>query len=258
MDPELLEQIAAAGRERSQAVAARADRPSHRRCAPETGSRAWVNAPAKRMMLREADDGTGPLHFTGYASVYERPYEMWDWYGPYTEVVSAGAGSLSLARTDLDVPLVLQHSSLRRIARTTNGTLTLSEDDTGLLTDAPQLDRADADVAYIAPKLRAELIDEMSFMFRIERGIWSPDYTEYRIEQYDIHRGDVAIVGYGANPWTAGAGLRGKDDVLEVIRSLDEPAARAALAELRARLEPSAPPARSASAPAGELLLAFI
>lgn len=258
MDPELLEQIAAAGRERSQAVVTRADRPSKRRCAQDAGSRAWVAAPAERVELREAGDGTGPLHFTGYASVYERGYEMWDWFGPYTEVVSAGAGAATLARSDLDVPLVLQHSSLRRIARTTTGTLFLSEDDTGLLTDAPALDREDQDVAYIAPKLRAGLIDEMSFMFRIERGIWSPDYTEYRIEQYEIHRGDVAIVGYGANPWTAGAGLRSQDSVLEIIRSLDEPSARAALAELRSRLEPPAPPARSASAPSGELLLAFI
>lgn len=260
MDPELLEQIAESGRQRSQAVAARADRPSHRRCAPDQASRAWVSAPAARMELREADDGTGPLHFSGYATVYERGYEMWDWYGPYTEIVSAGAGAESLARADLDVPLVLQHSSLRRIARTLNGTLALSEDDTGLLVDAPSLDRDDVDVTYIAPKLRAGLIDEMSFMFRITLGQWSPDYTEYRIEKYDIHRGDVAIVGYGANPWTAGAGLRSRADVLEVVRSLDDDAARAAFAALRSRLEPQAPSARSASVVprADELLLAFV
>lgn len=247
MDPELLEQIAAAGHERAQAVAARADRPSQRRCARDATSRAWVSAPVTDLQLREADDGTGPLHFSGYATVYERGYEMWDFWGPYTEIVSAGAGAVSLARADLDVPLVLQHSSLRRIARTSTGTLTLAEDETGLLVDAPALDREDQDVAYIAPKLRAGLIDEMSFMFRIVRGQWSPDYTEYRIEEYDIHRGDVAIVGYGANPWTAGAGLRAKADVLEVVRSLDDDAARAAFAELRSRLEPLAPSARSAS-----------
>lgn len=256
MDSEqLLEQIAAAGRERAGQVVTRADRPSQRRCGPETGARAWVSAPAPRIQLREADDGTGPLHFTGYATVYERGYEMWDLFGPYTEIVSAGAGARSLARPDLDVPLVLQHSSLRRIARTTNGTLVLSEDAHGLLADAPSLDRDDQDVAYIAPKLRAGLIDEMSFLFRIVRGQWSPDYTEYRIDEYDIHRGDVAIVGYGANPYTAGAGLRSRTDVLELVRSLGDDAARAALGELRSRLEPPAPPARSASAPTGELLL---
>jgi phage head maturation protease len=60
-------------------------------------------------------------------------------------------------------------------------------------------------VAYIAPKLRSGLVDEMSFAFRIESGQWSPDYTEYRINRFDIHRGDVAIVGYGANPYTVGS-----------------------------------------------------
>jgi phage head maturation protease len=58
-------------------------------------------------------------------------------------------------------------------------------------------------VAYIAPKIRAGLIDEMSFMFRIVRGQWSPDYMEYRIDEVDIDRGDVSIVGYGANPATS-------------------------------------------------------
>lgn len=237
MDPEIVEQIAAAGRERSQAVATRADRPSQRRCAPEQGARAWVGAPNARMQLREPDDGSGPLHFEGYATVYERGYEMWDWYGPYTEIVTAGAGAASLNRSDLDVPLVLQHAALRRIARTTNGTLELREDDEGLRTIAPSLDREDPDVAYIAPKLRAELIDEMSFMFRIVRGHWSPDYTEYRIDEYDIHRGDVAIVAYGANPHTAGAGLR-SPEALDIVRALDDATARAALTVLRSRLEP--------------------
>lgn len=240
MDDELLEQIEAAARERAQAVAARADRPSQRRCAPEQGSRAWVGAPNARMQLREADDGAGPLRFEGYATVYERGYEMWDWYGPYTEIVTAGAGATSLNRADLDVPLVLQHAALRRIARTTNGSLELGEDDSGLRVLAPSLDREDPDVAYIAPKLRAGLIDEMSFMFRIVRGHWSPDYTEYRIDEYDLHRGDVAIVAYGANPFTVGAGLR-SSEALDLVRGLDETTARAAFTALRSRLEPAGP-----------------
>lgn len=127
--------------------------------------------------------------------------------GAQTEIVSAGAGGNSMKRTDLDVPLVLGHDQLRRIARTSNGTLTLEETAAGLIVDAPDLDPEDVDVAYIAPKLSAGLIDEMSFAFRIVRGEWSPDYSQYRISEYDIHRGDVAIVGYGANPATS-AGLR--------------------------------------------------
>lgn len=234
------ELLAQAAKRRAEKTATRADRPSERRCAEVAGSGAYVDVRAKAS-IRESDSGSGLLHFQGYGTVYEAGYDMWDWAGPYTEIVSAGAGTATLARADLDVPLVLQHASLRRIARTTNDTLALSEDDHGLRVDAPQLDPDDHDVAYIAPKLRAGLIDEMSFMFRITRGQWSPDYTEYRINEYDIHRGDVAIVGYGANPHTAGSGLRADADPLEVVRSMNEEMARAALVQLRARLEPPAP-----------------
>lgn len=237
------ELLATAAQRRTERNTQRSHRPSERRCAEVAGSGAYVSARGKAS-VREADGDSGLLHFEGYGTVYEAGYEMWDWAGPYTEIVSAGAGETTLARGDLDVPLVLQHASLRRIARTTNGSLTLAEDDHGLRVDAPQLDPADVDVAYIVPKLRAGLIDEMSFMFRIVRGQWSPDYMEYRINEYDIHRGDVAIVGYGANPHTAGSGLRSDADPLEVLRSMDEATARAALVQLRERLEPPAPTRR--------------
>ena len=154
-----------AAQERSLGVRALADRPRQRRCAQEPTSGSPV-AIRSQITLREAA-GSGPLAFDGYASMTERGYEMWDWYGPYVEVVTAGAFEQTLNRGDLDVPLVLQHDQLRRIARTTNGTLRLSEDDQGLRVLA-DLDPADLDVAYIAPKLRSGLIDEMSFAFRIE------------------------------------------------------------------------------------------
>ncbi|WP_319460082.1 HK97 family phage prohead protease [Micromonospora sp. RTP1Z1] len=198
--------VAAAAAERAQHVRQRADRPSQRRSAEHQGARAVVRAQLVEPQLRDAAGDGGMLEFTGHASVTERAYEMWDWYGPYTEVISATAFDDTLARADLDVPLVLGHDQLRRIARTTTGTLDLAMDDTGLLVVA-RLDPTDVDVAYIAPKLRARLVDEMSFAFRIESGTWSPDWTQFRIDQVDIHRGDTAIVGYGANPATD-AGLR--------------------------------------------------
>lgn len=190
-----------AAQARSQGVGERWHRPSERRAdeAPKSGSAVRASAAVD---VRVKSDADGKLVFHGVASVTERGYEMWDYYGPYTEVVSADAFNETLARADLDVPLVLGHDSMRRIARTTNGTLSLSVTDEGLDVLA-DLDPADADVAYIVPKLRAGLIDEMSFAFRIEAGQWSPDYTEYRITKVTIHRGDVAIVGYGANPATS-------------------------------------------------------
>ena len=210
---------------RAAQVRALADRPRQRRCAEAPGSGARVAVRAQ-LLLRESAEGK--LGFEGYASITERAYEMWDFFGPYGEVVSAGAFTDTLNRVDLDVPLVLQHDQLRRIARTTNGSLMLAEDDQGLRVSAPELDPADVDVAYIAPKLRSGLIDEMSFAFRIDSGQWSPDYTEFRINRVDIHRGDVAIVGFGANPYTIA-------DLVEAAKSAPDEAARAALAALNLR-----------------------
>lgn len=186
---------------RAAGVRQRGDRPSQRRSAewPQSG-RAVGFAASLEVRAPESDSA---LAFYGVASVTETAYEMWDWYGPYTEIVSAGAFASTLAQPDLDVPLVIGHDQLRRIARTTTGTLELSETDRGLEVLASSLDPDDADVAYIAPKLSAGLIDEMSFAFRITSGQWSPDYTEYRINAVDLHRGDVSIVGWGANPYTS-------------------------------------------------------
>ena len=193
--------FADAALERGSKMRAAADRPSQRRNAEPAGSLARVVVRAK-VELREPVEPSGLLSFSGYASVTGSGYEMWDWYGPYTEIVSAGAFAETLNRADLDVPLVLGHDQMRRLARTTLGTLRLSEDATGLLVEA-DLDPSDPDVAYIAPKLRSGLIDEMSFAFRITKGAWSPDWLEYHIDSVDIHRGDVAVVGFGANPSTS-------------------------------------------------------
>ena len=195
-----IEEAAAA---RCAGVRQRADRPSQRRSA-ETGSSFRASFAAEIELRAQGDSER--LTFEGLASATERGYDMWDMWGPYTEIVSAGAFSESLARADLDVPLVLGHDQLRRIARTTNGTLQLEETEAGLMVRA-ELDPADPDVSYIAPKLRAGLIDEMSFAFRITSGQWSPDYTEFRINSAELHRGDTAIVGFGANPYTQ-SGLR--------------------------------------------------
>lgn len=209
---------------RAAGVHTRGDRPSKRRSAEEPSSRAFVRATVSGIDLRAKGEGSDLLRFTGYASVTERAYDMYDFFGPYVEVVSADAFAETLARGDLDVPFVLGHDQMRRIARTTNGTLTLAMDETGLRVEA-DLDPADPDVAYITPKLRSGLIDEMSFAFRIDSGQWSPDYDEFRINAVDMHRGDVAIVGFGANPFTS-AGVRAQSapvrrSGLEVVTDRD-------------------------------------
>jgi HK97 family phage prohead protease len=158
------------------------------------------------------------IRFDGFASVTGKPYQMYDWLGEYDEVVAPEAFDETLAREDLEVPLVLQHDSMRRIAQLGNAAspLILSAekggDPQGLRSVAPTLQLSDPDTAYIVPKMELGLIDEMSFRFTIEQGRWSGDFTTFTIQRVNIHRGDVAIVGYGANPMTTGAGLRAQVD----------------------------------------------
>ena len=215
---------------RAVGVTQRADRPSGRRASEDpTSGKPRATGPLLRAELREATDGQG-MTFHGLASATERSYEVWDMFGPYSEVIAADAFDHTLAQAGLDVPLVLGHDSLRRIARTTNGTLRLAMSADGLAVEA-DLDPADADVAYIAPKIRAGLVDEMSFMFRIEAGTWSPDFEQYRVERVNLHRGDVAIVGYGANPDTLSELSPARSDAAAGNEARDESSAAEALGD---------------------------
>lgn len=200
-----------AAAERASVIEQRADRPRNRRNAEAGGvgrSGLVRIAPSLTFVERAGDDPSGldSVRFAGCASATGFGYEMFDFAGPYTEFVDPGAFTKTLSREGLDVPLVIEHVPGRRLARTTIpagqlGHLSLEESEGGLMCGA-DLDPADPDVAYIVPKLRSGLIDEMSFRFVITRGQWSEDWTEYRIQEVDMHRGDVAICAYGANPAT--------------------------------------------------------
>lgn len=236
-----------AARERGAAVRTRADRPAQRRSGEDLDSPRAVICRTARPQIREAS-ADGKLGYTGLACATGQGYEMYDFFGPYTESVDPGAFGPSLAQADLDVPLVLQHVDLRRIARTTIpagqvGHLALTEDDQGLVTDAPELDPADPDVDYIARKIRSGLVGEMSFKFRITKGMWSPDWMEYHIQEVDIHRGDVAICGYGANPNTS-AEMR-EADLTQLLARASDADARRAFDSLAARFGDAPAAARS-------------
>jgi hypothetical protein len=75
-------------------------------------------------------------------------------------------------------------------------------------------------------------------MFRITSGRWSPDYTEYRIDAFDLDRGDVGPVTYGANPYTSVEARSG--EFLNDIPNLPLLAAREAYERLGERLDVAA------------------
>lgn len=195
---------------RAAGVGAPADRPSQRRCASDKGSPAVARAGLQLVQVRAKSDSQ-EAGFTGFATITEASYEMWDWYGPYTEIVSAEAPAIALA-SDPDVNFVLNHGGVP-FGRTKSGTLTLTAEPVpdgehagkiGLKVDS-SLDLRMPSAQDVFYALERGDLDEMSFKFSITRGQWSPDYTEYRIDEFDLNRGDVSVVNYGANPNTLAA-----------------------------------------------------
>lgn len=194
------------------------------------------NFPAQWKKTRSATlGGKTKLVFEGHASVYGANYDMWDMFGEYQENVATGAGSKSLAAGP-DVAFLTNHRGVT-MARTVSGTLELSEDAIGL-----------ADVAFCNPdrsdvQLLAHAVDdgdmtEQSFAFVIEKGQWSPDYSEFSIVQYDIDRGDVSAVNYGANPFTDVAAR--SSEIMASLQYLPAGAAREAIRRLELRAQRSA------------------
>lgn len=181
-----------------------------------------------QLEIRKQAGGVSTLE--GYASVVEAPYEMWDWAGSYTEVVRSGAFAKTLSENP-QTQLLLNHGGLS-MAYTRAGTLRLAEDSTGLHM-AADLNTARGDVRDMVAAVEDGNVDEMSFAFRVPAGksMWSPDYDERAILEVDIHRGDVSVVNFGANPATSVQALRGLD-----IDRMDVAEARSLLDRLQRRL----------------------
>lgn len=144
---------------------------------------------------------------TGYASTFQ-PYEMYGGpaAGGWIEQLDRKAFDRTL-REKPDLMLLVNHQGMP-LARTKSGTLTLSVDNHGLKVSA-KLDRSDPDVQSLEVKMRRGDMDEMSFAFRVRAQSWSthPDFPDDNhavrtITEVNLHKGDVSVVNYGANPTT--------------------------------------------------------
>jgi HK97 family phage prohead protease len=175
----------------------------------------------RRAQLALRDNSGSGVRFTGYASVTERPYDM----GWYTETIARRAFQNTLTDKP-DVLLLVNHDGLP-LARTAAGTLTLSEDERGLLADAT-LDPDDPEVQRLVRMSKRGNATEMSFSFSGAESEWNDDSDQRRIVALSLHRGDVSIVSFGANPYTSFS-MRSRSS----SRSLDYYRARAFVLGLR-------------------------
>lgn len=192
----------------------------------------------RRFELREDSDVPGQLVLCGYASTYQ-DYDMYGGpaEGGWIERIDRRAFDKTL-REKPDVHLLINHEGMP-LARTKSGTLQLDADTQGLKVTA-KLDRSDPDVQRLEAKMRRGDMDEMSFAFRVKDQGWEPapgfedddPYSLRTITEVSLHKGDVSVVNFGANPTTS-AELKSVDQALAFLADCDP----AQLAEVRSNTD---------------------
>lgn len=111
---------------------------------------------------RDSGAGTNFRTLTGYASVFDVDS---DDLGGFVERIAPGAFREALD-AGADVRLLYNHDPDTVMARTTNGSLELREDEKGLRMWA-RVDMSDPDVSRVVGKVRSGLVTQMSFAFAI-------------------------------------------------------------------------------------------
>lgn len=199
------------------------------------GGQARMRGFQSEMRAKEVQrNGKSFYQVEGYATLFNKPYRMYDAFGEYTEQISSRALDQSLAGSP-DVAFLLNHRGMT-MARTTNGTLQLSKDSTGLKVSA-LLNADRADVRDMVSAINDGLIDEMSFAFMVDDGgfQWNDDYSALTLTRIDINRGDVSAVNYGANPYTSIAARAA--ELMELTDRMPADMARATALKLRDRFD---------------------
>ena len=118
--------------------------------------------------FRDEDDGE-KAHFTGHAAVFDTPTDIGGWF---REVIAPGAFKRTIKQAD--IRLLFNHNPDLVLARNKAGTLKLSEDSIGLLTDA-ELDRRQTYANDLAIAMERGDVNQMSFAFRAVKDEWEKD-----------------------------------------------------------------------------------
>lgn len=184
----------------------------------------WEHRSTPAFEIR-SDSGGACVTLTGYASTFE-PYEMYGGpeHGGWIEQIAPRAFNKTL-RESPDVHLLINHEGMP-LARTKSGTLQLSADKHGLKVTA-QLDPLDPDAQRLVSKMQRGDMDEMSFAFRVRDQEWdsTPEFEDdpyalRTITEVSLHKGDVSVVNFGANP-TTNAELKSVDQALALLAECD-------------------------------------
>lgn len=125
-------------------------------------------APIDPASVEVRDDDNG-LRFRGHAAVFNQEVD----FGFMREVVAPGAFAKTI-KDGADVRFLFNHDPSTVMARTSVGSLDLSEDDDGLSVEA-RLDPDDLDTQRLVPKLRSGNVSQMSFGFSVVKDEMTED-----------------------------------------------------------------------------------
>jgi len=159
----------------------------------------------------EARSDDGEMRLSGYAAVFnEASLPL-----PFREFIAPGAFRKTLQETP-DVRLLINHEGLP-LARTKNGTLTLTEDENGLRFDAVLADTNESRDLYTL--IDRGDVDQMSFAFRVIRQKWNDDRSERTLTEVSLSDGDVSVVTYPAYPATT---VEAREALIRAVQAVKE------------------------------------
>jgi len=159
----------------------------------------------------EARSEDGEMRLSGYAAVFNEPSLPL----PFREYIAPGAFRKTLQETP-DVRLLINHEGLP-LARTKNGTMTLTEDEIGLRFDAVLADTSESRDLY--KLINRGDVDQMSFAFRVIRQKWNGDRSERTLTEVSLADGDVSVVTYPAYPATS---VEAREALIKAVQAVKE------------------------------------
>jgi HK97 family phage prohead protease len=143
-----------------------------------------------------------PMRFRGYAAVFNSPSEPL----PFTETIRPGAFKRSL-NAGREVRMFVNHNTDLVLGSTRSGTITVTEDQRGLLVEGELPDTTYA--RDLSALMQRGDVHGMSFGFSVPRGgdVWSENGAQRMLTEVILHEVSV-VTGFPAYPETTGATVR--------------------------------------------------
>lgn len=161
--------------------------------------------------------GDGKREFVGHAAVFRTWTTIADQFQEQVE-----EGSFAKTLKEADVPFVRDHDPATVMARTAANNLRLSEDKTGLLVIAPELDERDDDVRQLLVKMENGNVNGMSFAFRTVKDEWDDEPEDGGLPRRTLRELALYDVSAVTNPAYAGTDAAIRTEARSVLAAHDE------------------------------------